>query len=87
MFTVTINRCTQRISFITYLCEDTEKDKWNTDGEVNKVAFSNHYKDLCYVLPDTGNMYCIEEEDVVIRRHMGGSIKHNSVYKVLKRMK
>ena len=45
--------------------KDWEKDKWKTDGAVNRVLFSNKYKDLCFVLPDTGHMYYIHEEDIM----------------------
>ncbi len=38
------------------------------DGAVNKVLFVNKYKDMHFVLPDTGHMYYIREEDVVYRR-------------------
>ncbi len=31
-------------------------------------CFFNKYKDLCFVLPDTGHMYYIHEEDIVFRR-------------------
>ncbi len=42
---------------IVGLIEEWEKDKWKTDGTVNKVLFSSKYKDLSFVLPDTGHMY------------------------------
>ncbi len=45
--------------------EDWEKEKWKVDGPVNKVLFANKYKDMHFVLPDTGHMYYIQEEDVV----------------------
>ncbi len=51
--------------------EDWEKDKWKTDRAVNKVLFSNKYKDSHFVLPDTGHMYYIREEDIVFRRRYG----------------
>ncbi len=53
------------------LTKDCEKDKWKTDGAVNWVLFSNKYKDLRFVLPDTGHMYYICEEDIVFWRHYG----------------
>ncbi len=51
--------------------EDWEKDKWKTDRAVNQVLFSNKYKDLRFVLPDTGHMYYISEEDIVFQRCYG----------------
>ncbi len=39
--------------------EDWEKEKWKVDGAENKVLFANKYKDMCFVLPDTGHMYYI----------------------------
>ena len=51
--------------------EDREKEKWKVDGAVNKVLFANKYKDMHFVLPDTGHMYYIWEEDVVYRRRYG----------------
>ncbi len=39
--------------------EDWENDKWKTDGAVNRVLFSNKYKDLHFVLPDAGHLYYI----------------------------
>ncbi len=51
--------------------EDWEKDKWKTNGAANKVLFSIKYKDLHFVLPDIGHMYCIHEEDIVFERHYG----------------
>ncbi len=42
------------------------------DGAVNKVLFANKYKDMRFVLPHTGHMYYIREEDVVYRRRCGG---------------
>ncbi len=38
--------------------EDWEKDKWKTYGT---MLFSNKYKDLHFVLPDTGHMHYIQE--------------------------
>ncbi len=49
--------------------KDWEKDMWKTDGAVNWVLFSNKYKDLHFVLPDTGHMYYISEKDIVFQRH------------------
>ncbi len=51
--------------------EDWEKDKWKTDGAVNKVLFANKYKDLRFVLPDAGHMYYMCEEDIVFQRCYG----------------
>ena len=51
--------------------EDWEKEKWKEDGAVNKALFANKYKDMRFVLPDTGHMYYIREEDVVYRRRYG----------------
>ncbi len=51
--------------------KDWEKDKWNTDGAVNKVLFSNHYNNLHFVSPETGHVYYIQEEDAVFQRHYG----------------
>ncbi len=51
--------------------EDWEKEKRKVDGAVNKVLLANKYKDICFVLPDTGLMYYIQEEDVVNRRRYG----------------
>ncbi len=48
---------------------DWEKDKWKADRAVNRVLFCNKFKDLCFVLPDTGHMYYIHEEDIVFPRH------------------
>ncbi len=48
-----------------------EKDKWKTDVAMNKVFFSNKYKDLSFDLPDSGHIYYIHEEDIVFRRHYG----------------
>ncbi len=45
--------------------EGWKKDKWKIDGAVNRVFFSNKYKDLHFVLPDTGHMYYICEEDIL----------------------
>ncbi len=48
--------------------KDWEKDKWKTDRAVNRVLFFNKYnkyKDLRFVLPDTGHMYYICDEDIV----------------------
>ncbi len=53
------------------MTEDWERDKWKTDGAVNKVLFSNKYIDLRFVLPDTGHMYYIHEVDIVFQRHYG----------------
>ncbi len=50
-------------SFVGW-AEDWEKDKWKTDGAVKKVLDSKKYKDLCFVLPDTGHMYYKLEEDI-----------------------
>ncbi len=36
---------------------------------VNKFLFSNKYKGLSFVLPDTSHMHCIHKEDIVLRRH------------------
>lgn len=47
---------------------ERKKWKWKTDGAVKKVLFSNKYKDLCFVLPNTGHRYYICEEDIVYRR-------------------
>ncbi len=51
--------------------EDWEKEKWKVDVAVNKVLFANKYKDMHFILPDTGHMYYIREEDVVYRRRYG----------------
>ncbi len=51
--------------------EEWEKVKLKTDSAVNKVFFSIKYKDLHFVLPDTGLMYYICEEDIVFRRRSG----------------
>ncbi len=51
--------------------KDWEKEKWKTDGAVNRVLFSNKYKDLRFILPDTGHMYYIRDEDIVFQRHYG----------------
>ncbi len=42
-----------------------------TDGAVKRVLFSNKYKDLCFVSPDTGHMYNVLEEDIVFMRCYG----------------
>ncbi len=68
--------------------EDWKKDKWLTDGAVNKVLFSIKYKKLRLVLPHTGHIYYIHEEDIVFRRRYGWFIYAQcDVYQVLKRMK
>lgn len=46
-------------------------EKWKTDGAPNMVLFSNKYKELCFVLPDTGHVYYFCEEDIVFRQHYG----------------
>ncbi len=38
---------------------------------MNKVLFSNNYKDIQFVLPDTDHMYYIGEGDIVFRRCYG----------------
>ncbi len=38
---------------------------------MNKVLFPNKYEDLYFILPDTGHMYCIREEDIVFGRRYG----------------
>ncbi len=38
------------------------------DGTLNKILFSNKYKNLCFVLPDTGHIYYINKEDIVCKR-------------------
>ncbi len=48
--------------------EDWEKDKWKTDNAVNKVLFSNKYKNLCFILPDIGHMYYVCKEDIMVQR-------------------
>ncbi len=54
--------------------EDWEKDKWKTDGAVNKVLFSNKYKGLHFNLSDTGHMYYIHQEDIVFQRCYGWNV-------------
>ncbi len=51
--------------------ENWEKDKWKTNGAANKVLFSNKYKELCFIFPDTGHIYYICEEDIVFQRCCG----------------
>ncbi len=46
--------------------EDWEKEKCKVDG--TNVLFANKHKNMCFVLPDTGHMYFIQEAHVVYSR-------------------
>ncbi len=51
--------------------EDWENDKWESDVAVNKILFSNKYKDLHFVWTDTGHLCYIQSEDIVFRSSYG----------------
>ncbi len=69
----TINEPAISLTFVGWT-EDWEKNKWKTDGTVNKVLFSNKYEYLHFVWPDTYHVYYICEEDIVFLRHYGWTI-------------